>query len=204
MRRTLFIALGGMAVIAVALTLHFTKVRPAKSAPEPAYAAAAALDADKLRHMLAQQSNEIRRLKKEKSALLSEVGQHVTDLAKPEPPPKAATDESASGGAGAGISKMLSTTLRQQSDLKLAALKSRLHLTDEQAEAVRELLGKFADLQTQMASKMFGGKATQEEMSSLGKFNLDGQLKQMLTPEQWTGYEQYKTEEQRQQTQMAA
>ena len=204
MRTKLFIALGGMAVIAVALTLHFTKVWPAKSAPEPARTAAAAPDVNKLQHALAQQSNEIRRLRKEKSALLSEVGQHVTDLAKPEPPPARAVGEAAASPQAAGMGKMVSTVLRQQAELKLVAMKSRLHLTDEQVEAVRELLGKFADQQVQMATKMFGGKLTQEEMSSLPKFDLDGQLKQVLTPDQWTGYEQYKTEEQRQQMQLAA
>jgi len=56
----------------------------------------------------------------------------------------------------------------------------------------------------EMASKMFEGKLTQEDMSSARKFDLDGQLKQILTPEQLTGYQQYKTEEQRQQVQMAA
>ncbi|MBI5821894.1 MAG: hypothetical protein HZA88_23215 [Verrucomicrobia bacterium] len=204
MRTKLFIALGGMAVVAVALTLHFTKVQPAKSAPEPARSAAAAPDVNKLQHALAQQSNEIRRLKKEKSALLSEVGRHVTDLAKPEPPPARAVGETAASPRAAGMGKMVSTALRQQAELKLAAMKSRLHLTDEQVEAVRELLGKQTEQQAEMASRVFGGKLTQEDMSSATKFDLDGQLKQVLTPDQWTGYRQYKTEEQRQQMQMAA
>lgn len=213
MRTTLFIALGGMAVIALALSLRLIMVQPAKSAPEPAHPPAAALDANKLQHALVQQSNEIRRLRKEKSALLSELEQHVTDLAKPEPPPaRVPRDSRAGNGVGdaaeapraAGMGKMISVAIRQQAEMKLAAMKSRLHLTDEQAEAVRELLGKQADQQAEMASKMFEGKLTQQEMSSSTKFDLDGQLKQILTPDQLTGYQQYKTEEQRQQMQMAA
>ena len=204
MKTRLFIALGGMAVIALALTFHFTKVGPAKSAPEPARTAAATPDANKLQHALTQQSNKIRRLRKEKSALLSEVGQHVTDLAKPEPSPAPLAGDAAGSPRAAGVGKMMSAVFRQKAEMKLAAMKSRLHLTDEQAEAVRELLGKETDQQAEMASRMFEGKLTQEDMNSATKFDLDGQLKQVLTPEQLTGYQQYKTEEQRQQLQMAA
>ena len=87
MRKTLLIALGGVAVIALALTLRWSMVNPAAAATAPARAAATTPDVNKLRHTLAQQSNEIRRLTKTESALLSELGEHVTDLAKPEPPP---------------------------------------------------------------------------------------------------------------------
>ncbi len=200
------VALGGVAMIGIAsaITLHFITPRPAKSASEPARTADAAPDASKLRRALGQQSNEIRQLKKEKTALLDELGQHITELAKPEPPPARAAGDAAASPRAAGMGKMVSVMVRQQAEMKLAAMKSRLHLTGGQADAVRELLGKQTDQQVEMASKMFEGKLTQEDMSSARKFDLDGQLKQILTPEQLTGYQQYKTEEQRQQVQMAA
>ena len=175
--------------MALALTLHFTKVRPAKSAPEPARAAAVVPavrtnQVAELHKKLAQQNREVARLKSENKALLDGFSDAVA----------AATQEGAAAASSraAGMEKMIVVQTRQQAELKLAALKSRLHLTDEQAEAVRELLGKFADLQTEMAFKMFGGKATKDEMRSLSMFDMDGQLKQILTPDQWTGYQQYK------------
>jgi len=204
MRIALFVTLGGLAVIALALMLHVIMVKPITSpapAPVPPRTAASALHPAKLQHMLAQQSNEIRRLKKEKSALLSEIEQHVTDLAKPEPPPSRAGD---AAPRPAGMGKMIAVAVQQQAEMKLAALKSRLHLTDEQAAAVQELLRKQADQSAEMASKMFEGKLTPEDMSARPKLDFEGQLKQVLNAEQWTGYQQFKTEEQRQQIQMAS
>lgn len=206
MRIGLFVVLGGLAVIALALSLHLIMVKPTAlpaPAPMPPRAAAAALHPAKLQHMLAQQSNEIRRLKKEKSALLSEIEQHVTDLAKPEPPPSRTGDQ-ATTPRPAGMGKMIAVAVRQQAEMKMAALKSRLHLTDEQAAAVQELLKKQTDQSVEMASKMFEGKLTAEDMSSRPKLDFDGQLKQMLNADQWTGYQQYKTEEQQRQVQMAS
>ncbi|MCX6906883.1 MAG: hypothetical protein NTY01_02445 [Verrucomicrobia bacterium] len=206
MRIGLFVALGGLAVIALALSLHLIMVKPVASpapAPEPPRAVAATPHPAKLQHMLAQQSNEIRRLKKEKSALLSEIEQHVTDLAKPEPRPARASDQPAAPRM-AGMSKMMAVAVRQQSEMKMAALKSRLHLTDEQAAAVQELLKKQTDQQVEMATKMFEGKLTAEDMKSRPTFDFDSQLKQVLDAEQWTGYQQFKTEEQQRQVQMAS
>ncbi|MBI5687706.1 MAG: hypothetical protein HZC54_21765 [Verrucomicrobia bacterium] len=203
MRIALYVTLGGLLAIALALTLRLTMVKPVASpapAPEQPRAAAATPHPAKLQHMLAQQSNEIRRLKKEKSALMSEIERQVTDLAKPEPPAGAG----AAGPRPAGMGKMIAVAVRQQAEMKMAALKSRLHLTDEQAAAVQELLKKQTDQSVEMASKMFEGKLTAEDMKSRPTFDFEGQLKQVLTPDQWTGYQQYKTEEQRQQIQMAS
>lgn len=205
MRIGLFVTLGGLAVIALALSLHLIMVKPVAPpapAPEPPRAAVATPHPAKLQHVIAQQSNEIRRLKKEKTALLSEIEQHVADLAKPEPPSSRAGDQPAAPRM-AGMSKMMAVAVRQQAEMKLAALKSRLHLTDEQAAAVQELLKKQTDQQVEMASKMFEGKLTQEEMTARPKFDFEGQLKQMLNADQWTGYEQYKVEEQQRNARMA-
>lgn len=205
MKIALYVTMGGLVVIGLALTLYLNRVKPSaspESAPVPPRAAAAAPNPVKLQQVLAQQSNEIRRLRKEKSVLLSELDQHMTELAKPEPKSSRAGD-SAAAPRRAGMGKMIAVAVRQQADLKLAALKSRLRLTDEQAAAVQALLSKQADQQAEMASKMYDGKLTAEDMSSGAKLNLDEQLKQILTPEQWTGYQQYKTDEQRQQVQLA-
>ena len=200
--------LGGLTAVTLALALYLTMVKPAASPPtallpEPPRAAAATPHPAKLQHVIAQQSNEIRRLKKEKSALLSEIEQQVTDLAKPEPRPARASDQPAAPRM-AGMSKMMAVAVRQQAEMKLAALKSRLHLTDEQAAAVQELLKKQADQSAEMASKMFEGKLTAEDMKSRPTLDFDGQLKQVLNADQWTGYQQYKTEEQQRQVQMAS
>ncbi|MBI5821579.1 MAG: hypothetical protein HZA88_21630 [Verrucomicrobia bacterium] len=205
MRIALLATVGVLSVIALAFVLHLSRVKPSappESGPVPPRAAAAAPNPAKLQQVLAQQSNEIRRLRKEKSVLLSELDQHMTELAKPEPKSSRAGDPAAAPRR-AGMGKMIAVAVRQQADLKLAALKSRLRLTDEQAAAVQALLSKQAEQQAEMASKMYDGKLTAEDMSSGAKFNLDEQLKQILTPEQWTGYQQYKTDEQRQQVQLA-
>ena len=204
MRFGALIALVGLVVVGIALAcgvLIMSKPLPAPAAARTAPAAAEPAAA-RLQHMLAQQSNEIRRLKKEKTALLDELGQHITELSKPEPP------ASPAGGAAAprttAMSKMISVAVRQQAEMKLAALKSRLHLTDEQAAAVEELLKKQTDHQMEMASKMFDGKLTAEDMKSASKLDFDGQLKPLLSADQWTGYQQFKTQEQQQQVQMAS
>jgi hypothetical protein len=137
-------------------------------------------------------------LKKEKSALLNELGQHIAELAKPEPPPARAAQN-----PHAGMAKMASVAIRQRAEMQLAAMKSRLHLTDEQAEAVRALLGKQTDLKIEFTSRMYDGKLTQEYINSVPEFDFDGQLKQILTPDQLAGYQQYTTEAQAQKTQMA-
>ena len=206
MKAALFAALGGLVVITLVLALYLSSGKPPAPAPARAAAAAAEPNPGKLQHMLAQQSNEIRRLKKEKTALLDELGQHITELAKPEPPPARAGAGTGMTAASrpAGMGKMISVAVRQQAEMKLAAMKSKLHLTDEQAAAVQELLKKQTDQQVEMASKMFDGKLTAEDMKSAPKLNFDGELKQLLSPDQWTGYQQYKTEEQQQQVRMAS
>lgn len=205
MRIALYVTMGGLGVVALALALHLSTVKRSASptpTPVPPRAAAAAPNPAKLQQVLTQQSNEIRRLRKEKTALLSELDQHMTELAKPEPKSSRAGDQAAAPRR-AGMGKMIAVAVRQQAELKLAALKSRLRLTDEQAAAVQELLKKQADQQAEIASKMYDGKLTAEDMSSGVKLNFDDQLKQILTPEQWTDYQQYKTDEQRQQVQLA-
>jgi hypothetical protein len=206
MKTALYIALGGLAAIALALALYLRISSPVPSptpAPEPRRTTAAMPHPAKLQHVIAQQSNEIRRLKKEKSALMSELEHQVTELAKPEPRP-ARAGEPAASPRPAGMGKMVAVAVRQQAEMKMAALKSRLRLTDEQAAAVRELLMKQADQQAEMASRMFEGKLTAEDMKSRPTLDFEGQLKQVLSAEQWTGYQEYKTEERRQQIQMAS
>lgn len=205
MRIALLATVGGLGVIALALVLYLSTVKQSASPTPtavPPRAADVAPNPAKLQHVLAQQSNEIRRLRKEKSVLLSELDQHMTELAKPEPKPSR-TSDTAAAPRRAGMGKMIAVAVKQQAELKLAALKSRLHLTDEQAAAVQALLYKQAEQQAEMASKMYDGKLTAEDMSSGAKLNFDDQLKQIFTPEQWTGYQQYKTDEQRQQVQLA-
>jgi hypothetical protein len=153
--------------------------------------------------VIAQQSNEIRRLKKVETALLAELENQVTDLAKPEPQ-AAHTGNQPATSRLAGMSKMMAVAVRQQAEMKLTALKSRLSLTDEQAAAVQELLKKQVEQQVEMASKMFEGKLTAEDMKPGVTFDFDGQIKQVLSAEQWTGYQQFKTEEQQRQVQMAS
>ena len=68
MKAALFAALGGLVVITLVLALYLSSGKPPAPAPARAAAAAAEPNPGKLQHMLAQQSNEIRRLKKEKTA----------------------------------------------------------------------------------------------------------------------------------------
>jgi hypothetical protein len=187
---------------------HLSTVKPAAPpaaapAPEPARAASATPHPAKLQHVIAQQSNEIRRLKKVETALLAELENQVTDLAKPEPQTAHAGNQPATSRL-AGMSKMMAVAVRQQAEMKLTALKSRLRLTDGQAATVQELLKRQTDQQVEMASKMFEGKLTAEDMKPGVAFDFDSQVRRVLNAEQWTDYQQFKTEEQQRQVQMAS
>ena len=208
MRIASWVGLGCLVAVALGLMVRLSTVKPAASppiapAPELARAATAMPHPAKLQHVIAQQSNEIRRLKKVETALLAELENQVTDLSKPEPRTAQAGNQPATSRL-AGMSKMMAVAVRQQAEMKLTALKSRLRLTDGQAVAVQELLKKQAEQQVEMASKMFEGKLTAEEMKPGVTFDFDGQIKQVLNAEQWVGYQQFKVEEQQRQVQMAS
>ena len=102
--------------------------------------------------------------------------------------------------------KMIQAGIKQQAEGKLSALKLRLHLTEDQEANVREALEKQFGFAGEMASKMFEGKLSKEELakSSQKPPDLDAELKNILTPEQQSEYQQYKVEERQTQAQMLA
>jgi hypothetical protein len=92
----------------------------------------------------------------------------------------------------------MKAAVEQQTVGKLLRLKPRLNLTPEQEEGVRAILTRQAEQATAVAEKMFSGKLSREEMTSLQKGSTgdpEGEIKALLTPEQLTAYAEFKQEE---------
>jgi hypothetical protein len=102
--------------------------------------------------------------------------------------------------------KMIQAGIKQQAEAKLSALKLRLHLTEDQEAKVREVLDRQFGFAGEMASKMFEGKLSKEELAKANQKppDLDAELKNILTPDQQTEYQAYKAEERQTQAQMMA
>jgi tRNA A-37 threonylcarbamoyl transferase component Bud32 len=105
-----------------------------------------------------------------------------------------------------GIARATQAVVHEQVATKLAAMKSRLRLTEEQEQAVRALLEKKLGLAGELSTKMTEGGLSKEEMDKADRTiqAIDWQLKEILTPEQWADYEASQTEERRTQAQLAA
>ncbi len=110
--------------------------------------------------------------------------------------------EAAAAGDGTNqfsgaMGDMVKGIVEQQMMGQVARMKAKLNLTPDQEKAVREILMKQAERGTQAAQKMFSGKMTQDEMSQLAKGAADPekQIKDLLSPEQLSAYQDYKKDE---------
>jgi len=104
------------------------------------------------------------------------------------------------GGNGtnqnAGFSKLIKAGMQQQIEGKISALKLRLKLTDAQEAAIREKLQAHYDRAGEMASRMFQGKASRQELMQAGsEQNVEAEIRQQLTPEQLAEYDKFQQEE---------
>jgi len=100
------------------------------------------------------------------------------------------------GMAGA-MGKFMKAALQQRIDSRLETLKSKINLTPEQEQSLREIWEKELDAQQGMAMKVLGGKLKEEDASTIEKstFNARDEIRKTLTAEQWDGFQQFEQEE---------
>jgi RNA polymerase sigma factor (sigma-70 family) len=85
----------------------------------------------------------------------------------------------------------------QQVEGRLSRMTASLHLTPEQAQAVRDILMRQARVMSAGMQQAFSGKFDKEEILRLGKEagNPDVQIKALLTPDQQASFPAYQQEE---------
>lgn len=98
---------------------------------------------------------------------------------------------------GEALAKMMQAGIQQQIEGKMSALKLRLKLTDAQEKAIRERLQAQFDRAGEMASRMFQGKLSKEEMEKMGGMETDAEtgIRELLTAEQAAEYDKLRQEE---------
>jgi RNA polymerase sigma factor (sigma-70 family) len=77
---------------------------------------------------------------------------------------------------------------------RLDRMKTMLNLTDDQTQAIGDIMKKHIQNQTQMTMDMITGKSTQEQQMALAveeKNNEQAEIKALFTPEQLAAYPQY-------------
>jgi hypothetical protein len=204
--------------IAAALVIHRAQ-RPAPLT-SPALPSPEASEPYQLKKALGRAESRTRELEKENATLATELDQLRTATTnavseQPKPPEQMTSAEDSPfarmfGGSDtnrtAAFSKVMKAAMQQQVDIKLSALKLRLHLTDEQEQLVRDIFERQYGVATEMTSKMLEGKLTKEDAakSATATPNAKDELQQILSPEQWAEYEKYQTEERQTQAQMMA
>jgi hypothetical protein len=102
--------------------------------------------------------------------------------------------------AGKAMKGLMEAALQQQLDGKLGLMKTKLNLTPEQETAIRGILEKQFGQGRALAEKMMTGKATQEELADVTQQqqgNPEQAIKDLLSPEQQTAYDELQVEERR-------
>ena len=87
--------------------------------------------------------------------------------------------------------------LIQDAQARLARMKKILNLTDDQVQAIGDIMQKHIQSQTQMSTEMMTGKLTPEQQQAMVRdaINQDAEIKALLTPEQLAAYPEYQQEE---------
>lgn len=92
------------------------------------------------------------------------------------------------------MAQLTETLINHQVNKKVSALKLRLKLTDQQEQAVRDLLNRQAH-----------DKLSKKDMATAtAPVNVEAELKNLLAPEQYAEYQNYQNDEQRTQAEMLA
>ena len=119
--------------------------------------------------------------------------------------PPAATDKPASPFMNpTAMKQMAKVMMQQQATQKLAGLKLRLKLSDDQTQAVQDLMDKQAEVQQEQMdagmNAMLSGKMSKDDMSKLrddskaAQADFDTGLQSILTPEQSADYQTYQSD----------
>jgi hypothetical protein len=88
----------------------------------------------------------------------------------------------------------LKKAFAQRLEGDLAGLTARLHLTPEQSQAVRDILGRHARADLAEGEQFYGGKYDKDEVDRLKKEagDKDAQIQALLTPDQKAAWPDYK------------
>lgn len=111
---------------------------------------------------------------------------------------KAAEPAEKDGNRFAGnVSQVMKGFLEQQLMGQLSRMKTRLNLSPEQEEAIRQIMMNQIEQSAEMSQRMLSGKMTKQEMidSAKGMKNPEDQIRALLSPEQQTAYKDFKTED---------
>jgi len=107
------------------------------------------------------------------------------------------------------MTAVISGVMKQQMDMKMAGLKSRLNLSPDQEKAVQALLDKQAQVAQDLAQKMMDG-ASPDDLKQAAKdqsgdaLNLDKQLQGILTPDQQAEYKNMQADDSKNQAETMA
>jgi hypothetical protein len=87
--------------------------------------------------------------------------------------------------------------MEQQVAGRLSSMTASLHLTPEQAQAVRDILTRQAQVTSAGVQQVFSGKYDKAELARFAKDggNPEAQIKALLTPDQQASYQSYQQEE---------
>jgi hypothetical protein len=89
---------------------------------------------------------------------------------------------------------------QQKMETKMAGLKLRLKLTDDQVQAIQDLMDKQNQFERDLTDKMLAGKMSLADMEKAAKDagpppNWEAQMQGLLTPDQATAYQGYQDDE---------
>lgn len=147
--------------------------------------------------------SEVARLRAQLSSAQT-IPRGPSNLAEPasSAPQTAAVSESAdpqssAAQLGGNMQQLMKGFLEQQTMGQLSRMKTRLNLTPDQEQAIREILARQIERSTEFSQKILAGKLTKQEAAQSAKEmgNPDDQIKALLTPEQQAAYQDYKTDD---------
>jgi hypothetical protein len=116
------------------------------------------------------------------------------------PSPFAAFFGAGKGGTnatGGAWGQLMKAGIQQQIEGKVSALKLRLKLTEAQEAAIRAQFQTQFDRAGEMATRMFQGKVSKDEMQKVAgdEKSTEAAIRELLTPEQLAEYDKYQQEE---------
>ena len=194
MNKTTFFVVGIVTGIALAAggEAYFAQSAPVLPAAKPNVlkAAEAALARDQaLDAQLAQREAAVK-------AKLAELGPKAPDLNAPDMKER--------------MAKIMVAAVKQQTEAKIGALKARINLTDDEEKAIRDIMGKAADHQADLAQKMMAGQLSQDDLKKsvadkkADDAAVDQQIQNVLTPAQYIDYQNAKNDDKKNQAQLQA
>jgi RNA polymerase sigma factor (sigma-70 family) len=107
------------------------------------------------------------------------------------------SSDAASNPIPGAMADAMKHAMEQQVEGQLARMTASLHLTPEQAQAVRDILSRKAQVMSAGMQQAFSGKFDKVELTRLAKEggDPDAQIKALLAPEQKADYKNYQQEE---------